>query len=1024
MKIAFIHFSDIHLKESDDENYVFLKVESIIRALNSDLYQADKTFIIVTGDIAFSGKASEFQKGMDLLTRIRNDISNKNTEFMIIAGNHDCDFSGDQQMRDLLKNRMSEKDMYMDEFVENISKPLTNFYDFKNKIRKKENIYYTDLLFDQYRFEEDTVSIQINCLNTAALSAKNENPGSLLYPINKYKGYMQNPATISITLLHHPTHWISPNNKREVDSILQANSDIILTGHEHTNTYNKNADLNGEETLYFEASALQTNIKDESSFSIFHIDTETESLTLNDFKWNLEKKMYISTKRVNIDDIKLSKTLLKNGYYFKEDYENWLNEPGIMIKHPRVKDKLLLGDIYVYPDAEKLNFEEKDQDIQTEIINLKSLLSHERKKVMIIGSENYGKTAFCKQYILNSLKKGFIPVLINGERFNKTSIDAIRKNIMAEFTKQYGETKKDEFSQVDLSQIILVIDDIHKSPLNAKHRNKLLNEINYHYPNVLITSDEFIKYEELLADVDEATYKDDFFFIEILPLGNSLRGDLVRIWNELGIEQNIEDEQIVKRMDKCEDILKTMIGNNYIPSLPFFILTILQTIESGDTNLKDSAYGYYYEYLIKNQLINIKMSNEEMNTFNNYIAQLSFAYFDQEINFMTKTELSEFDKLYTNEYAVTSKFEAYLKILLDTSILSKTGASYSFKYKYVYYYFVAKYLSDNITEKKIEELIVKMCSKLYIEEYSNIIMFLTHLSKNPIILHNVLENAKNIFNNYKPAELGADIEPLNKLVVNLPDLVVDNRNVLAERKRRQEQLDEYDRQNAHVHMDQIPEYEHKDETEFDLVANLNWATKTIEILGQILKNYYGMTKRDAKLLMTKELYELSLRSLGAFLVTLVEYQDNILHDIERIIKKNNISESDEKIQNLARNFIFGLSSTICFSFIKKVSNAVGSNDLQPIFKEISAAIPTTSVRLIDITIKLDHAYEIPFSEIEDLLKVIDSNPMVKYILRKIVINHLYMFPVNYKDRQRIVDLLSMDQKRVAIGTVKNNLIEK
>ena len=543
MKISLIQLSDIHLRDTIEKNSVLNKLDSIIRAINSELYQSNRILILVTGDTAFSGKDSEFHIGVDLFNAILGGIKNKNKDIIIIPGNHDCDFSGNDGIREMLRNRMTVEDIYDDTFVKGISTPvLANFYDFADLFKERGQLIYSDLLFEQYRIEDETFAIQVNCINTAWLSVKNEIPGTLLYPINNYKSYLQNKANISITLLHHPTHWLNPNNKREVDLILQANSDIIFTGHEHENTHNKSNNFQGEETLYFEASALQTDKPDESSFTIFHFNIIENTLSKNVFTWNDDRKIYIKNESISNNNINLAKTLKKYDYHFREEFEDWLRDPGLMIKHPRIKDKLLLEDIYIFPDAEKHNFEEKEKEFQSEIINLKSLLSLEDKKVLVIGSENYGKTAFCKQYILNAFDKGLIPVLVNGERFNQTSLSELKKVILSDFIKQYGDTKKDEFSQLEEEQIVLIIDDIHKSPLNAKHRIKLLNEINSHYSNVLITSSEFIKYQELLTETEEATYENEFLFIQMLPLGNLLRGDLVRIWNELGIDQHTPED--------------------------------------------------------------------------------------------------------------------------------------------------------------------------------------------------------------------------------------------------------------------------------------------------------------------------------------------------------------------------------------------------------------------------------------------------------------------------------------------------
>ncbi|RKJ74876.1 hypothetical protein D7X33_18975 [Butyricicoccus sp. 1XD8-22] len=1023
LKIALIHISDIHFKVDTNKNYVLEKQPKIISAIRSDLYIEDEcVFFLISGDTSFSGQKEEFEIALGFYSSLMATFSNSN--LLLIPGNHDCDFTTPLVIRSMLKPNLKVDDINGVEIIEEITQPLLNYYDFSSLFKDKTFLTFSDKLFEQYRFTKNNHTIQINCINSASYSEKHEQAGDLLFPIGAYKKLLEQPANLAITMIHHPTHWFSPNNKRDIDDLIKENSDIIFTGHEHTNTNSKISDFSLNETIYFEGSALQTDIPVESSFSIIHLDLENETISKSLFSWSVEHNIYIKTEELVNHSLCTNKTLRRNGITFTTEYKNWLNDPGIMIKHPKVTDDILLEDIYVYPDAEIINYSQ-NSDLNDDFINLKDLLEFNTKKIMLIGGENYGKSSFCKIYIKEAIQKGYIPVKIDGYKLDKTDISEIRKIIKTSFIEQYGDSKVQEFLQYDPSKIIIVVEDIINSPLKSKFRIKLLNTLDKNFENVFITSREFIKYEEILVKDEEASYKDNFIFYEILALGNAKKGELILKWNNLGDQTYIDDKDKIKKIDHCESVINTIIGNNYVPSLPFFILTLLQTIESGDTNLKDSAYGFYYEYLIRNQLLNVKLSNEDLNTFNNYIAYLAFHAFTEKQKTFSKYELSSFHDKYKTDFGITKEFESYLKLLEQAAILVKTENNYIFKFNYVYYYYVAKYLADNLEDVNsgIDKLVSEISTKLYNIEYSNIIMFLSHLSKNPIILNNVLENATKIFNTFAPTGLADEIKPINELIVELPDLVIEHKDILEERQNRKMEADRLERMKASDDLALKTEVMEENSDTFDIVSNLNWAMKTVEIMGQILKNYYGSTKMDKKLSMTEELYNLSLRSLNAFLTQFVENKDRILLDLERIIKKQSIT-SDNKIQTTARNLVFGLTSAISLFFIKKVSTSAGTIDLEPVFREIKQSIPTTAVKLIDITIKLDHMYEIPFNDIEKLVKEVGDNPMVINMLRRIVINHLYMFPVSHRDRQKVVSILSLNQKQLGIATIKKQLIDQ
>lgn len=335
------------------------------------------------------------------------------------------------------------------------------------------------------------------------------------------------------------------------------------------------------------------------------------------------------------------------------------------------------------------------------------------------------------------------------------------------------------------------------------------------------------------------------------------------------------------------------------------------------------------------------------------------------------------------------------------------NAGYRFKYKYAYYYFVAKYFSKNLTELKTREQISIMCGKLHIEENANIIMFLTHMSKDPYIFNEVLNQAQNIFKGYEPTKLQNEISELNNLIGNIPEIVYEHIEV---KQHREEQLlikDEIERSQKETASSAIEDsYDNEEKNGLDLVATLNSAFKTIEIIGQILKNYYGSIKGDEKYILCSEAYNIGLRSLGSFLTMMDQHISGIIQEIQRIIEEKNIVDKKD-IDNISRKFVFNICCMISYNVIKKVSNSVGSDNLVGTFKKLLNDNDTVSVKLIDISIKLDHLRTIPFNEIKDLNNTLKSNLLPYNILRGLVVNHLYMFHTSYKDKQRICDLLDI-----------------
>jgi predicted MPP superfamily phosphohydrolase len=104
MKIALFHLSDIHFRETD--NFVSARAGSIAAALWSNAVGTDRQYFLITGDIAFSGRAEEYANArsfFELLQKAGSKyLAAPNPRFLIIPGNHDCDLRGDQEVRSLI----------------------------------------------------------------------------------------------------------------------------------------------------------------------------------------------------------------------------------------------------------------------------------------------------------------------------------------------------------------------------------------------------------------------------------------------------------------------------------------------------------------------------------------------------------------------------------------------------------------------------------------------------------------------------------------------------------------------------------------------------------------------------------------------------------------------------------------------------------------------------------------------------------------------------------------------------------
>lgn len=94
--LVFVHLSDIHFRQGrtgdahDLDEEVRNELEIDLRAVQSKLLGRIDG-IIVTGDIAFAGKADEFKVAASWLTRVRELVDCPTNGVLVTPGNHDVD---------------------------------------------------------------------------------------------------------------------------------------------------------------------------------------------------------------------------------------------------------------------------------------------------------------------------------------------------------------------------------------------------------------------------------------------------------------------------------------------------------------------------------------------------------------------------------------------------------------------------------------------------------------------------------------------------------------------------------------------------------------------------------------------------------------------------------------------------------------------------------------------------------------------------------------------------------------------
>src|SRR5271157_4509088 len=104
MELAILHLSDIHLTSAHD--IVLTRASKIRDALHGAVPGATACVVLLSGDIAYSGKQLEYEIAYSFFEQLKAELLKlpllQTVHLVSVPGNHDCDFDGESDVREYL----------------------------------------------------------------------------------------------------------------------------------------------------------------------------------------------------------------------------------------------------------------------------------------------------------------------------------------------------------------------------------------------------------------------------------------------------------------------------------------------------------------------------------------------------------------------------------------------------------------------------------------------------------------------------------------------------------------------------------------------------------------------------------------------------------------------------------------------------------------------------------------------------------------------------------------------------------
>jgi biotin carboxyl carrier protein/predicted phosphodiesterase len=246
MTLTFVHLSDIHFNHRHSTNWdpdEDLRRELLrdLRDVTAQLGRADH--LLITGDIAFSGKASEYESVGDWLSEVVDVACQDGASILTVPGNHDVDRSvadGRRTVRLAQERVRSVPDDELDHELEEslndrdtgpvLLSPLAAYNTFAAQFGCQ--ISPSTPWWERTFALGHGYDLKLRGATSVLVSDQDDDENSRRLSVpTQMMTLPRDPWTVSALLAHHPREWL--RRRDQIGDILDARARLQFFGHRH-----------------------------------------------------------------------------------------------------------------------------------------------------------------------------------------------------------------------------------------------------------------------------------------------------------------------------------------------------------------------------------------------------------------------------------------------------------------------------------------------------------------------------------------------------------------------------------------------------------------------------------------------------------------------------------------------------------------------------------------------------------------------------------------------------------------------
>jgi predicted phosphohydrolase len=1004
--VLIVHLSDFHVQASDAHEWTAERAYKIARScVRTGPYK--QVIIVCSGDIAFSGRVSEFEIAekffLDIVSEVEK-LSGCSVKLVLCPGNHDCNFDEKSKLRTLARENPSNEAVHDSEMLEKLASPLSNYRVFESRI---ETFHFSERTVVQKNglLECDGIKIQIRVLTSPLYSDIQEKKGDLFLPV----GILENDwceDCFRIVVMHHPPAWFKEIAGRPIRTAIRAHAHLVLYGHEHVPEIAQvTTSSHGMATEVVEVDGAvlhEHSGSDQSSFITLEIDTSTDAVEALAHHWVTESSCFstIALSRCERGTGWIRLPRKTSTFSLKPSFQERLRDPGISFSSSAARE-IFSKDLYVYPELSepiRIGSSQEAIFVASKLKDPQEL----RTGIVLQGDEKSGKTALLYRLFESYHEAGYVPLLVSLRDHKIKNSSDFRKIIETSIKEIYTNLGFDTFSSVPKERRVYLFDDI-DTLSKPTLREELVNLLKAQSEYFVATTTMRTRLTEVLTD-DSAGAVGDIRQAKIARMSSVMRAQLIANWVK-NVECVSDEEFFIARIDQLGKSAAVTLGHNLVPRVPHMLLIFLQSCSAASSSkLESGALGHYYQYLITQYLIGVGIKVEELDEPISFARIVAYKMHASGKNYITYDELAMCNREFDEEF-IPGPLQTRINILVNAKLLIELGSdSFQWREPYAQYLFLGGYLSHNLEKPQVRATVRDMVEHLYVRSNANALLFLVHYSKDTTVFQDLTHVIQNLFKNDKPLKLGDDTRDFAGFIEHANELV-STADPLKERESRNESKDARGAQE-----DGLADMKNSGEV-LTLLEEITILFKSSEIIGQVLKEQYASISRATREPIVTALLDAYLRASGGIMRKMALNKELMQIWIEKMFLDNPdvLTKSEKTLA--AQKFISQLVEMFMFVFFQKLADGIASDKTLDLVRHIKWP-DELEPKVLLLACELNIQKSIPFGQIDLLVKAAEGDPAFLALIRNLVQTRISLFHTRAQDIQSLSSRFKLDVKKV------------